>query len=183
MNRNRTTSFSSWAWIAALLLALATAASAQQAAPPPTNPQPAAPAAPAANADKPFTEGELAALLAPIALYPDNVIAQILMASTYPVEVIEAHRWLQKNKELKGDALAAEVQKQGWDDSVKSLVAAPDVLKQMDENLAWMQKMGDAFLAQQKEVFAMVQTLRDKAMKEGTLKSNEHMKVSTQPAA
>ncbi|HEX5579206.1 MAG TPA: DUF3300 domain-containing protein, partial [Candidatus Limnocylindria bacterium] len=117
-----------------------------------------------------------------MALYPDNVIAQILMASTYPIEVIEAHRWLEKNKQLKGEELYAAVQKQGWEDSVESLVAAPDVLKMMDENLAWTQKIGDATLAQQKEVFAMVQTLRAKALKEGTLKSDEHMKVSVNPA-
>src|SRR4051812_43832277 len=176
MSRAHKTSSPARAWTAALLIALVTAASAQQ-------PAPAQPAAPAAPADKVFTEAELASLLAPIALYPDNVIAQILMASTYPIEVIEAYRWLQKHKELKGDALYNAVQKEEWDDSVKSLVNAPDVLKQMDENLGWMQKIGDAFLAQQKEVLAMVQTLRGKAMKEGTLKSDEHMKVSTQAAA
>ena len=130
-----------------------------------------------------FTESELAALLAPIALYPDTVIAQILMASTYPIEVIEAARWLEKNKALKPEALAAEAQKQPWEESVKSLLAAPEVLKMMDTNLAWMQKLGDAFLAQQKEVFATVQTLRSKAMAEGTLKSDDHMKVTTEPAA
>ena len=187
MSRTRTPSLPSRVWIAALLLASATSAAVPQA--PPANPTPtsAAPATPAAAAPaepakKPFTEAELASLLAPIALYPDNVIAQILMASTYPIEVIEAHRWQQKHKELKGDALYAEVQKQEWDDSVKSLVNAPDVLKMMDENLAWMQKIGDAFLAQQKEVFEMVQTLRNKAVDAGTLKSNEHMKVSSKPA-
>src|SRR4029453_11894770 len=159
-------SFVSRAWTAALLLTLATAASAQQGQPTP--------------AAKTFTEAELAALLAPIALYPDTVVAQILMASTYPIEVIQARRWLEKNKDLKGDAVATAVQKQEWDDSVKSLVAAPEVLKMMDENLAWMQKLGDAFLAQQKDTFDMVQTLRSKAMKEGNLKSDDHMKVSTQ---
>ncbi|HEX6901377.1 MAG TPA: DUF3300 domain-containing protein [Thermoanaerobaculia bacterium] len=204
MGRDRTTPFPSWA---ALILALAVAACSQQsppvttaktappaappkqAAPTPPAPQPAParpaePVAPAAEkqAGKPFTEGELAGLLAPIALYPDNVVAQILMASTYPLEVIEARRWLQKNKQLKPEELAAAAQKQDWEDSVKSLVAAPDVLKQMDENLGWMQKLGDAFLAQQEDVFDMVQTLRAKAMKEGTLKSDEHMKVTTKPA-
>ncbi len=178
MSRARTTSSPAQAWVAALLLALATSAAAQQAAPPAPTPT----AAPTAPAEKVFTEAELAALLAPIALYPDNVIAQILMASTYPIEVIEAYRWLQKHKELKGDALYDAVQKEAWADSVKSLVNAPDVLKNMDENLGWMQKLGDAFLAQQKEVLAMVQTLREKAMKEGTLKSDEHMKVSSKPA-
>ena len=150
---------------------------------PPKPGEPAAPATAAAPAGTAFSESDLAALLAPIALYPDTVIAQILMASTYPIEVIEAYRWLEKNKALKPEALAAEVEKQTWDGSVKSLVAAPEVLKMIDNNLAWMQKLGDAVLAQQKEVFAMVQTLRGKAMAEGTLKSDDHMKVSTQAAA
>jgi hypothetical protein len=194
-------SFPSQGWIAALILALAATACSTQSPPatsakvvkaapapaptataaPKAAPVPATPTGSAGKEKKPgqsFTEGELAALLAPIALYPDNVVAQILMASTYPVEIIEAHRWLQKNKQLKGDELAAAAQKQDWEDSVKSLVAAPEVLKMMDENLAWMQKIGDAFLSQQKDVFDMVQTLRARAMKEGTLKSDEHLKVS-----
>jgi len=197
-------SFPSWVWIAALILALSASACSNQS-PPTTSaevvkaaptPTPAAAATPAPTAaapkpaattgsegkekvpGKPFTEGELAALLAPIALYPDTVVAQVLMASTYPIEVIEAQRWLQKNQSLKGEALAEAVQKQEWEESVKSLVAAPEVLKMMDQNLAWMQKIGDAFLSQQKDVFDMVQTLRAKAMKEGTLKSDEHMKIS-----
>src|SRR5688572_14504681 len=134
-------------------------------------------------AAKPFKEEELAALLAPIALYPDTVIAQVLMASTYPMEIVEAHRFAEKNKSLQGDALAAEVEKQAWDTSVKSLVAVPEVLKMMNEKLDWTQKVGDAFLAQQKEVLAMVQTLRTQAIEAGNLKSDDHMKVSTEPAA
>ncbi len=208
MSRACTTPFPSRAWTAAALLALTACVYPPPPPPPPrvttvrtgpaaptkqtttvvqstasTKTASAAPAKPAAPEGKTFTESELAALLAPIALYPDNVVAQILMASTYPIEIIEAYRWLGKNKGLTGEALAAEVQKQPWDDSVKSLVAAPEVLKMMDENLGWMQKVGDAVLAQQKDVFAMVQTLRGKAMEEGNLKSDEHMKVTTQPAA
>jgi hypothetical protein len=165
---------SAFAWtgaLAALLLALGfVAAQAQQSTT-------------AAATPKTFKEDELASLLAPIALYPDTVIAQVLMASTYPIEVIEAHRWLQANSQLKGDALTAELTKQTWDNSVKALVQAPQVLKQMDENLGWMQKLGDAFLSQQKDVMAMIQTLRQKAQAEGNLKSDDHMKVTTQPAA
>jgi hypothetical protein len=145
-----------------------------------------APAAAApAPAAKPFKEEELASLLAPIALYPDSVVAQILMASTYPLEVVEANRWVQKNKSMKPEALAAEAKKQPWDQSVQGLTALPDVLKMMDEKLDWTQKVGDAFLAQQKEVMDMVQELRAKAKAEGNLKSDEHMKVTTatEPAA
>jgi uncharacterized membrane protein YgcG len=131
---------------------------------------------------KPFKDDELAALLAPIALYPDNVLTQILMASTYPLEVVAAHRWVQANASLKGDALAKEAEKQGWDASVSGLTALPDVLKSMDAKLDWTQKVGDAFLGQQKEVMAMIQTLRQKAKKEGNLESSEQLKVTSEPA-
>jgi hypothetical protein len=142
----------------------------------------ATPATATAPAAKPFKEEELASLLAPIALYPDTVVAQILMASTYPLEVVEAHRWADKNKQLKGEALATEAKKQSWDQSVQALTAFPDVLKMMDEKLDWTQKLGDAFLAQQTEVMAMVQTLRKKAKDAGNLKSDEHQKVKVEPA-
>lgn len=209
--RARTISFPSWVWIAAVILALTTSCyypppprpaprvvtvppakqksttvtttTTQPAPAPKAAPATPAPTASATPAGKTFTESDLAALLAPIALYPDTVIAQILMASTYPIEVIEAYRWLEKNKALKPEQLAAEVEKQTWDKSVKSLVVAPEVLKMLDDNLAWMQKLGDAVLAQQKEVFAMVQTLRTKAMAEGNLKSDDHMKVTSRAAA
>jgi hypothetical protein len=134
-------------------------------------------------AAKPFKEEELASLLAPIALYPDNVVTQVLMASTYPLEVVAANRWVQANTNLKGDALATEAAKQGWDPSVTALTALPDVLKSMDTKLDWTQKVGDAFLAQQKEVMDMIQTLRQKAKKEGNLESSEQLKVKTEPAA
>ena len=136
-------------------------------------------------APKPFKEEELAALLAPIALYPDQVVAQILMASTYPLEVVVASRWVKANASLKGEALATAAKKQSWDQSVQALTARPDVLKMMDETLDWTQKLGDAFLAQQTEVMAMVQTLRKKAKDAGNLKSDEHqtVKVEKAPAA
>lgn len=175
MNRHPKASLHILACPLALLITLSGPATATQTTAAPTQPA----AAPAAQ---PFTEAELAALLAPIALYPDSVVAQILMAATYPIEVIQARRWLDKNKDLKGDALATQAKAQPWDDSVKSLVAAPEVLKMMDENLGWMQKLGDAFLAQQKDVFDVVQDLRGKAMDEGNLKSDDHMKVSKQAA-
>ncbi len=160
-----------------VFLLVGTGVSAQGTAPSAT----AAAAAPA-PASKTFKEDELAAILAPIALYPDTVVAQILMASTYPLEVIDARRWVDKNSQLKGAALATEAKKQSWDQSVQALTAFPDVLKMMDEKLDWMQRLGDAFLAQQADVMAMVQTLRKKAKDAGNLKSDEHQTVKVEPA-
>ena len=141
----------------------------------------AQPAAPDASQEKPlFKEEELVQLTAPIALYTDDLVSQILMASTYPIEVIEAHRFTEANKNLKGDALAKALNEKTWDPSVKSLVNFPTVLKMMNDKLDWMQKLGDAFLAQQKDVMATIQKLRALAMEEGNLKSNEQQKVSTE---
>src|SRR5215813_10362995 len=92
---------------------------------------------------------ELDALVAPVALYPDNLLSLILMASTYPLEIVQADRWVKESKKLKGDELKAAVDKQAWDDSVKSLVATPDVLSMMSTKLDWTLKLGDAVLAQQ----------------------------------
>jgi len=127
--------------------------------------------------DKPFKQEELDQLLAPIALYPDSLLAQILMASTYPLEVVQAGRWIKANQKLKGDALTAALEKENWDASVKSLVNFPQVLDLMNEKLDWTQKLGDAFLAQQKDVMATVQKLREKAEAQGNLKSSEQQKV------
>ena len=95
---------------------------------------------------KPFKQEELDQMLAPVALYPDDLLTQLLMASTYPLEIVQAARWTKQNKDLKGDALTEALEKQDWDPSVKSLVNFPDVLSKMNENLEWTQKMGDAFL-------------------------------------
>ena len=127
--------------------------------------------------DKPFKQEELDQLLAPIALYPDSLLAQILMASTYPLEVVQAGRWTKANQNLKGDALTAALEKENWDASVKSLVNFPQVLDLMNEKLDWTQKLGDAFLAQQKDVMETVQKLREKAEAQGNLKSSEQQKV------
>jgi len=127
--------------------------------------------------DKPFKQEELDQLVAPVALYPDSLLAQILMASTYPLEVVQAQRWVKANQNLKGDALTAALEKQDWDPSVKSLVNFPQVLDMMNDKLDWTQKMGDAFLAQQKEVMDTVQKLRLKAYGEGNLKTTEQQKV------
>ncbi len=97
-----------------------------------------------------FKPEELEQVLAPIALYPDSLLAQVLMASTYPLEIVQADRWAKQNKDLKGEALTGALEKQNWDPSVKSLVNFPQVLAMMSEKLDWTQKLGDAFLAQQK---------------------------------
>jgi hypothetical protein len=127
--------------------------------------------------DKSFKQEELEQLVAPIALYPDSLVAQILMASTYPFEVVQAGKWAKKNKDLKGDALTKALEKENWDPSVKSLVNFPQVLDMMNDKLDWTQKLGDAFLAQQKEVMDTVQKLRAKAEAEGNLKTTKEQKV------
>jgi len=127
--------------------------------------------------EKPFKQEELDQLLAPIALYPDSLLAQIFMAATYPLEVVQAGKWTKANQNLKGDALAAALEKQDWDPSVKSLVNFPQVLDMMNDKLDWTQKLGDAFLAQQKDIMDTVQNLRAKAEEQGNLKSSEEQKV------
>ncbi|MFZ2091714.1 MAG: DUF3300 domain-containing protein, partial [Pseudolabrys sp.] len=121
---------------------------------------------------------ELDQLVAPIALYPDALLAEVFMASTYPLEVVQADRWATDNKALKGDQLKAAVDKQGWDDSVKSLVATPSVLTMMSTKLDWTQKLGDAILAQQPDVMDAVQRLRTKAQANNKLTSTKEQKVS-----
>ena len=124
-----------------------------------------------------FKPEEIEQLVAPIALYPDSLVSQILMASTYPLEVVEADRWAKQNKNQKGDAFAAALEKQSWDPSVKSLVNFPQVLSMMSEKLEITQKLGDVFLAQQKDVLDAVQRLRAMAQKEGNLKTTKEQKV------
>jgi len=118
-----------------------------------------------------FSPAELDQILAPIALYDDALLSQVLMAATYPLEVVEAARWQQANPGPTGDAAVAAVADKTWDVSVKSLVAFPSVLKQMDQNLDWTQKVGDALLGQQADVAASIQRLRAKAAAAGTLKT------------
>ncbi|HKE92938.1 MAG TPA: DUF3300 domain-containing protein [Povalibacter sp.] len=133
-------------------------------------------------AAKPFKPEELEQIVAPIALYPDALLAQVFMASTYPLEIVQAARWAKEHPDVKGDAVAKEMEKQPWDASVKSLVAFPDVLKMMNEKVDWTQKLGDAFLAQQKDVMDAVQRLRAKAKESGNLKSGNEQTVKTEPA-
>lgn len=127
-----------------------------------------------------YKQEELNQILAPIALYPDDLIAQVLMASTYPLEVVEAARWAKANSNLKGSQLAAALEKQGWDPSVKSLVNFPQVLSMMNDQLDWTQKLGNAFLAQQKDVMNTIQSLRAKAQAQGNLKTTKEQKVVVQ---
>ena len=141
-----------------------------------------APASQDAAKKAPFKPEELEQIVAPIALYPDALLAQVFMASTYPLEIVQAARWSKEHPDVKGDAVAKEMEKQTWDPSVKSLVAFPDVLTMMNEKIDWTQKLGDAFLAQQKDVMDAVQRLRVKAKESGNLKSSKEQTVKTEPA-
>src|SRR5262245_21995202 len=132
----------------------------------------------AQDAAKAFSKEELEQIVAPIALYPDSLVAQILMASTYPLEVVEAARWSKANPSVKDKALEDAMQQQKWDASVKSLTAFPQVIQGMSEKLEVTQKMGDAFLGQQKEVMDAIQRLRGKADQAGNLKSGKEQTVT-----
>ncbi len=125
-----------------------------------------------------FSQQELDQMLAPIALYPDPLLSQILMASTYPLEVVEAARWSRTNPYLKGDDAVRSVQEMDWDPSVRSLVAFPQIVQMMDEKLDWTERLGDAFLAQQSQVMDTVQGLRQKAYAAGNLRSNDQIRVN-----
>jgi len=127
-----------------------------------------------------FKPEQIDQLVAPIALYPDSLLAQVLMASTYPLEVVEAARFLKENPNLKDQALDDALKPKTWDPSVKSLVSFPQVLTMMNEKLDWTQQLGDAFLAQQGDVMDAVQRLRSKAQAQGNLQSNEQQKVIVQ---
>lgn len=130
-----------------------------------------------------FSKEELQQLVAPIALYPDPLLAQILMASTYPLEVVTAARWMRDNANLKGADLDNAVQQQPWDDSIKSLTRIPTVLAMMDDKLDMTQKLGDAFLAQQNDVLGAVQALRAKARTANNLNSSKEQVVTIEPTA
>jgi hypothetical protein len=125
-----------------------------------------------------FTKEELAQMLAPIALYPDSLLADVLMASTYPIEVVEAERWLKQNANLKGDELDRAMQDRTWDSSVKTLCHFPDVLYAMSDNLERTARLGDAFLGQRDDVMNTIQELRRGAQEQGNLKTTDQQKVS-----
>jgi Protein of unknown function (DUF3300) len=140
-------------------------------------------AAPAQAAAPPYTQQtaeQLQQLVAPIALYPDSLVAQILAASTFPEQVVEADRWVQAHPDLKGDDLGKAVDQQPWDPSVKALAAFPSVLGNMDKNLSWTSSLGDAYYNQQQDVMDAVQVMRRKAQEAGNLKTTPQQTVATQ---
>jgi uncharacterized membrane protein YgcG len=138
--------------------------------------QPPAPSSSTAS----VSQEELDKLLAPIALYPDPLLAQVMMAATYPLEIVMAARWSKENPNVTGKALEDAMQKQSWDPAVKALTSVPTVLERMSENLGWTQKLGDALLADQAAVMTTVQSLRAKAQAQGNLKSGAEQTVKTE---
>ncbi|SCK31251.1 Protein of unknown function [Variovorax sp. HW608] len=130
-----------------------------------------------AQQSQPFSREQLDQMMAPIALYPDSLLSQVLMAATYPADVADAAKWAKANPNQKGDAAVKAVQDKSWDPSVQSLVAFPQVLQMMGDQPDWVQNLGDAFLASSKDVLDSAQRLRTKAQQQGQLKSNEQQKV------
>ena len=145
----------------------------------PANPPSTAPVAPLAK-DPVFTQEQLDQMLAPIALYPDPLLAQVLMASTYPGEVAEAVTWSKANPKATGDDAVRQVANQPWDPSVQALVAFPQVLVTLGQDPIWVQRLGDAFLAQPDDVMGAVQRLRHQAQAAGNLQSNQYQNVTIQ---
>jgi len=182
-----TSRFSAWnriqrsllaVWCAILLLSGQGVLLAQEKA---AAPQPSPAAAGTADTAEPPAERlppeQLDALVAPIALYPDPLLAQTLVASTYPLEIIQLHQWMTKNQNLKDKALADAVAKQPWDPSIQSMAAVPEVVKRLADDLQWTTDLGNAFLGQQSDVMEAVQRMRKKAKEKGALESNEKQKV------
>ena len=140
------------------------------------------PETPQAKPDKPpekLSADELDSLVAPVALYPDPMLAQVLAASTYPLEIVQLYQWLEKNSKLKGEELVKEVEKEPWDPSVQAMAPLPEVVKRLAQDIQWTTDLGNAFLAQQAEVMDAVQRMRKKAKETGNLKSSEQQKVET----
>jgi hypothetical protein len=135
---------------------------------------------PAQDAQSGFSQDQLDQMVAPIALYPDPLVAQILMAATYPLEIVDADRWAQAERGVTGTAADEALKAEDWDASVKSLVKLPDVLKRMSENLDWTRDLGDAFLGQKGELLDAVQRMRDKAKEAGTLETTQQQTVTTE---
>ena len=135
------------------------------------------PASRAAEQNIEFSQAELDQMLAPIALYPDALLSQVLIASTYPLEVIQADRWVRSNKDLKAEEALKFAENKDWDPSIKSLVAFPDILKRMSEDVDWTQRLGDAFLSNEGEVMDAVQRLRKRAYATGNLEKAQHITV------
>jgi hypothetical protein len=156
--------------LTALLLLLIPAIATAQT---PSSPAPA-------SSDQLLKPEQLEALVAPIALYPDSLLSSVLMASTYPLEIVQAERWLTHNKKLSGDALKAAVDKHAWDASVKALIATPPVLAMMNSELDWTHKLGDAVLAQQTDVMEAIQRSRLRAQENDKLTTTPEQKVTVE---
>jgi len=131
--------------------------------------------------DQPLSANQLDDLVAPIALYPDPLVSQVLVASTYPLEVVQAAQWLQRNPGLRGPALTKAAQEQNWDASVQALVMFPDALRHLNEDINWTTSLGNAFLAQQQEVMEAIQRMRARAQQNGKLASSPQQTVITEP--
>jgi hypothetical protein len=174
MNRNSTRLFvvPALSGIAFILMGALFTGSAQT--PPPQRSQAAPPQT------QTYTADQLTDLVAPIALYPDGLLSQVLVASTYPLEVVEAQQWLQANPTLTGTQLTDAAKQQPWDPSVQALVAFPDVLKRLNQDVRWTTDLGNAFLAQQADMMAAVQRLRASAEANGRLKSTPQQTVRTE---
>ena len=169
------------AFALSLLLTIATwplTLMAEQDAPPPDQGQSGPPPSYAQQAPE-----QLQQLVAPIALYPDSLVAQILAAATFPEQVVEADRWVQAHPDLSGVALGQAVDQQPWDPAVKALTAFPSVLGNMDKNLSWTSALGDAYYNQQQDVMAAVQVMRQRAQAAGNLQSTPQQTVETQDSA
>src|SRR5215510_1009481 len=134
----------------------------------------------AADSQEKIPPDQLDSLVAPIALYPDPLLSQVLVASTYPLELIQLQQWLAKNPNIKDQALVDAVSKQSWDPSIQAMAALPEVVKRLADDIQWTTDLGNAFLAQQTDVMDAVQRMRKKAKDTGALKSNDQMKVETQ---
>ena len=159
----------SFALLSGLLFACAATSlwAQQQPPPPPALPPPG----------QTLTPDQLDDLVAPIALYPDELVSQVLVASTYPLEVVEAYQLLQKNPGLTGPALTQAAQQQNWDPSVQALVVFPDVVKRLNDDVTWTTNLGNAFLSQQQDVMAAVQRMRQQAQQAGKLQSTPQLNV------
>src|SRR5271169_5256571 len=156
--------------IVSVLLLTGTFLAAQQPAPPAHAPPPA----------QLLSPDQLNNLVAPIALYPDRLLSQVLVAATYPLEVVEAAQWLQQNRNLQGRQLVEAARQQNWDPSIQALVVFPDVLNRLNSDIRWTTDLGNAFLAQQADVMNVVQSMRSQARAAGQLNSNSEETVTTQ---
>ena len=157
-----------------LLLGRPAMAQGGDAAPPQGNAAPPAPS---------FSQAQLEQMVAPIALYPDALVSQILIAATYPIQVVEAYQWLSSNKKASSAQMQQAAKAKGWDPSVQSLLSFPQIVERMYQNVEWTQQLGEAFLAQQSEVMSTIQAMRQKAYAAGNLKSTPKQTVTVQPEA